>query len=79
MQPNLRSEDLGTAFFVFVYVRTWRPVRTMRSDGRFSPWLLPAQSEPTVGNLARFDEDWTKATPPQADYIQMFRTEFTMR
>jgi len=28
---------------------------------------LPAQSDPTVGDLARFDEDWTKAAAPQAD------------
>jgi hypothetical protein len=25
---------------------------------------LPAQSDPTVGDLARFDEDWTKAAAP---------------
>jgi hypothetical protein len=28
---------------------------------------LPAQSDPTAGDLARFDEDWTKATAPSAD------------
>ena len=28
---------------------------------------LPAQSDPTVGNLARFDEEWTKAAVPPDD------------
>ena len=29
---------------------------------------LPPQSDPTVGNLARFDEEWTKAAVPPADF-----------